>query len=286
MTFEIPHALIPDSEHLGATLARLALTLVAAWLLQRLGFLLIWRTERWLVRASGEQPASKQRARTLGQTTRHLVTTAVAAGALVHALEVLGWDVKPFLVGASLLGAALGFGAQYLVRDVIAGAFILIENQYSVGDAIEINGTVATVEDVTLRSTRLRDYRGRLLFVPNGETRIVINHSRDWHRSLVDVPIAPDQDLGRALDAATAAAAALRADASLASRWLEPPQAIGLERVGPEGLTVRVALRTAPGAAAAESARAARRIVIEHLREAGIRLASVPPRVPGDTPGA
>src|SRR5437868_4649764 len=92
-------------------------------------------------------------------------TSAIAAGrrgpwACTHALEILGWDVKPLLVGASILGAALGFGAQFLVRDIIAGTFIFIEDQFVVDDTIEVNGQAATVEAVTLRSTRLRDFHG------------------------------------------------------------------------------------------------------------------------------
>jgi moderate conductance mechanosensitive channel len=286
MLASLPPWLIPDPERLGTALARLALTVVVAWVLQRLGFLLVWRAERWLVRAAQDRPASRQRAHTLGQTARHLVTTAVAVGAVIHGLDILGWDVKPLLVGASILGAALGFGAQSLVRDVIAGAFILIEDQFSVGDAVEVNSVVATVEDVTLRSTRLRDYRGRLLFVPNGEMRIVINHSRDWHRSLVDLPLAPDQDLALVLRVAGEIVTALAQDPQLAPRWLEPPQVLGIERVGPDGTTLRFAMRTAPGASAIAAAREARRVALTHLREAGVRLANVSPRGPEAVPGA
>ena len=282
----LPPWLIPDPERLGTTLARLALPVVVAWVLQRVGFLLVWRAERWLTRAAQDRPAARQRARTLGQTARHLVTTAVAVGALIHGLDVLGWDVKPLLVGAGILGAALGFGAQSLVRDVIAGAFILIEDQFSVGDAVEVSGVVALVEDVTLRSTRLRDFSGRLLFVPNGEMRIVINHSRDWHRSFVDVPLAPDQDPALVLRVAADVAGALARDPQFAPRWLEPPQVLGIERVGPDGTTLRFALRTAPGLAAATAAREARRVALTRLREAGVRLANVSPRGPGAVPGA
>jgi small conductance mechanosensitive channel len=280
MPVSIPAWLIPDSENFGVTLARLALTLLVAWVLQRAGFLLVWRAERWLARAAKNRPAAQQRARTLAQTTRHLVTTIVGVGAVIHGLEILGWDVKPLLVGASILGAALGFGAQSLVRDVIAGACILVEDQFSVGDAVEVNGVVATVEDVTLRSTRLRDYRGRLLFVANGEMRIVINHSRDWHRSLVDVPLAPDQDLALVLRVAGEAAAALAEDPRLAPGWLEPPQVAGIERVGPDGVTLRFVMRTAPGAAAATAARETLHAALTRLRESGVRLANVSPRGP------
>ncbi len=284
MNLHLPTWLIPDTEHAGAKLTSIAVTIVLAWLLQRAGFVLVWRAERWLSRAGHDRPAAKQRARTLGQTTRHLITSLVAAGALLHSLDVIGWDVKPLLVGASILGAALGFGAQYLVRDVIAGAFILIEDQFSVGDVIDVAGTVATVEDVTLRSTRLRDFRGRLLFVPNGEMRIVINQSRDWQRSLVDLPLAHDQDPAAALAAAESAVAELAADARFRDRWLEPPQVVGLERIGPDGVILRVTLRTAPGASGVEAAREARRLLLARIHEAGLRLVATSPATP--PPGA
>jgi small conductance mechanosensitive channel len=284
----LPNWLVRDPEQFGAVLGRLALTVLVAWLVQRLGFLLVWRLERWMTRAARDRGPARQRVRTLGQTTRHLITSAVAAGALVHALEVLGWDVKPLLVGASILGAAIGFGAQSLVRDVIAGAFILIEDQFSVGDVVEANGSAATVEDVTLRSTRLRDYQGRLLFVPNGEMRVVINHSRDWHRTIVDVPVAATQDLARALTALRDAAAELGRDASMQPLLLDPVEVVGIERFGPEGAVLRVVARTRPGAASAQVARELRRLASRHLLAAGIRpagpeivLASAPAAPPG-----
>lgn len=267
----LPAWLVHDPEHVGDIVVRLALTLLVAWLLQRIGFLLVRRAERWMARAASERPAARKRARTLGQATRHLITTFVAAGALLHALGVLGWDVKPLLVGASILGAALGFGAQSLVRDVLAGAVILIEDQFSVGDAVEVNGVVATVEDVTLRSTRMRDFQGRLFFVANGEMRIVINHSRDWHRSLVDLPLTPNQDLSLAMSVAANAAAEVGADERLGPQLLEPPQLLGLERIAADGIVLRLAARTAPGLPAATVARELRRVALERLREAGIR---------------
>ncbi len=267
----LPAWLVRDPEHVGDIVVRLALTLLVAWLLQRIGFLLVRRAERWMARAANERPAARQRARTLGQATRHLITTFVAAGALLHALGVIGWDVKPLLVGASILGAALGFGAQSLVRDVLAGAVILIEDQFSVGDAVEVNGVVATVEDVTLRSTRMRDFQGRLFFVANGEMRIVINHSRDWHRSLVDLPLTPNQDLVRAMSVAADAAAEVGADERFGPQLLEPPQLLGLERIAADGIVLRLAARTAPGLPAATVERELRRVALERLREAGIR---------------
>src|SRR5262249_12296283 len=174
--WHLPGWLAPDPQQIGLVLLRLALTVLAAFLGQRVLFLLVGRGEPWLLEASHSTGHSAQRARTLGQIFRNAVTAATFSWALVHALDILGWDVKPLLVGASILGASLGFGAQFLVRDVIAGTFIFIEDQFVVGDTIEVNGQAATVEAVTLRSTRLRDFQGRELHVPNGEMKIVVNH--------------------------------------------------------------------------------------------------------------
>lgn len=272
----LPKWLPEDLGPVGTVLVRLALTLLAAWVLQRLGFLLVRRAERLLVRAAHGGEHAVQRARTLGQSARHLVTTIVAVGAFFHVLEVLGWDLRPLLVGAGILGAALAFGAQTLVRDVIAGVFILVEDQFSVGDAVEVTGQPATVEAVTLRSTRLRDWQGRLLFVPNGEMKIVINHSRGWHLAVVDLPLAVNQDLGRVLDVAAAIAADVNADPELQPNLKEPMRVLGIERLGPDGAVVRLAARTPPGAPNAIVARATRSLALVRLHEAGLRAAGDP----------
>lgn len=268
-------SMLPEPEKLAEMGVRLAFTIAAAWLLQRALFLVVGRIERWLVRHAHDQVHAVQRARTLGYTARHLVTMVVSLAAAIHALEVLGWDVKPLLVGASILGAALGFGAQFLVRDVIAGVFILIEDQYIVGDVIELNGQTATVEAVTLRSTRMRDFQGRLMFVPNGEMKIVTNHSRGWRRVVVDLPVGPDQDLRRAIDVCQAAARELSRDPAWKERLLEPAEVLGIERIGAQEAVVRMLIRAQPGADGAEAARALRLLAHQRLMEAGLRLAPI-----------
>ena len=181
--WNLPPWITPDPERIGIALARLALTFVAAWLAQRVLFLVVGRGEKWLVRAASTTGHGVQRARTIGQILRNAVTAMVVSWAFVHSLDIFGWDVKPLLVGGGIVGAALGFGAQFLVRDIIAGTFIFVEDQFVVGDTIEVIGQAATVEAVTLRSTRLRDFQGRELHVPNGEMKIVVNHSRGWNRA-------------------------------------------------------------------------------------------------------
>lgn len=257
-------------------LVQLAVTLVTAWLLQQLGFLLVGRAQRWLLHAAPASDHVVLRARTLRQSGRNVVTTIVAVGAFFHVLEVFGWDLRPLLVGASVLGAALSFGAQTLVRDFIAGIFILIEDQYSVGESVEVNGVPATVEALSLRSTRLRDWQGRLVFVPNGEMKVVVNHSRGWHTVVVDLPFAVNQDLARVPEVAAAIAGEVNADPELQPHLKEPMRVLGIERLGAGGAFVRLAARTPPGAPGAEVARATRRIALARMHAAGLRAPGEP----------
>src|SRR5262249_3240774 len=228
----------------------------------------------WLVRAARDTGHGAQRARTIGQILKNAVTAVVVAWAFVHGLDILGWDVKPLLVGASILCASLGFGAQFLVRDVIAGTFIFIEDQFVVGDTIEVNGQAATVEAVTLRSTRLRDFQGRELHVPNGEMKIVVNHSRGCNRAIVDVPVAPGQDMSRVLAVTNQVADELNQDAAWRDLLVDPFVVMGLERVGSDGAMLRMVARTRPGGDAARLSREARLRLLQRWQEAGIHTAT------------
>ena len=212
-----------------------------------------------------------QRAHTLGQILRNLLTVFVAGAALIYALAIMGWDVKPLLAGAGIVGIALGFGAQTLVRDVIAGVFILAENQYSVGDLIEINGKAATVEALTVRSTMLRDFNGYVHFVPNGEMKIVTNRSRDWNRVAVDVVIAADESIDEAIEVCRKVLHAFNADPKWRERLLDPVELWGVESMSGQEAILRCVVRSIPGPGAPEAARELRRQLHRALAEAGVR---------------
>jgi small conductance mechanosensitive channel len=269
--WNLPAWLTPDPERVGLILLRLALSLLAVWLLRQVLFLFITRGEKWLEKAARETPQGMQRAHTLSQILRQSVTTLLLGWLVVHVLEIFGWDVKPLLVGASIVGAALGFGAQYLVRDLIAGTYIFIENQYVVGELIEVNGVPATVELVTLRSTRLRDFNGSVIHVPNGELRIVVNRSRDWNRAIVDLPVAPGQDLGAMLRVTDRVIGEINADTAWHDLLVDPFVVLGIERAGPEGAVLRLVARARPGGDAARLAREARLRLLQSWSDAGIR---------------
>jgi small-conductance mechanosensitive channel len=263
--------LLPEADKLAEIGIRLAETIVVAVLIQWALFLAIRRLEKFLASVEGGGEQSRQRAKTLGGVLRHTSEFIVVGGALIHGLDVLGWDIKPILAGAGVLGLAIGFGAQSLVRDTISGIFILAENQYGVGDLVEVNGKPATVEELSLRFTRLRDFNGYVYFVPNGEMKIVVNRSRDWQRLAVDVPVASDQNLDSALDVCRRVADAMNADAAWKERLLDPVEVWGIELLGATEATFRFVVRGRPGSDAVEAARTLRQRAHRALVAAGFR---------------
>lgn len=266
------HRLLPESDTLLDMGIRVGLAIVFGFLVQRLLFLLVGRGQKWIERVGSGTQHARQRAKTVGHILRNLMTTVVVAGVLLYVLEVLGWDARPFLATAGIAGVALGFGAQTLVRDVIAGMFILFEDQFGVGDLIEVNGKAATVEVLTVRSTTLRDFHGYLHFIPNGEMKIVVNRSRGWNRLAVDVPVAADEDADRALDLCRRVAEAMNAEPEWRARMLDDLQVWGLESLGSQELSIRLVVRAMPGSDAHEVARELRRRLHRAMIENGLRL--------------
>ena len=273
--------LLPPPEVMAQMGLRIAYTLVVAFLVQRALFVLWARLADLLSSRAQDQHAAVQRAQTLKHILRHLTTLVVSMVAVIHSLDVMGWDVKPLLAGAGILGVALGFGAQTLVRDWIAGIFILIENQFGVGDVVEVGGRPGTVEALTVRSTTLRDFNGYLHFVPNGEMKVVINRSRGWNRLAVDVAVRAGQDLDRALECCREVASAMNADPAWQSRLLEPIHVWGIERLGADAVVIRLVVRARPGGEVAEAARELRRRIHHALARAGIQYPSAPPSLVG-----
>ena len=271
-TLSTLRGLLPPTERLGEIGLRLAITLLVAFVVVRLLFLLAGRIERLIERAGGGDGHATQRARTLGGIMRSMITFFVAAGACVHGLEILGWNVSPLLAGAGVVGVAVGFGAQALIRDIISGLFILAEDQFAIGDVIEVNGVPATVEDIAVRSTTLRDGNGYMHFVPNGEIRTVTNRSRGWNRATVDVMIAADEDSGHALEVCAAVVQDFNAEPQWRARLLDPAEVWGIESLTEEGVRLRVSTRTRPGADSAIAARELRRRLHRALLAAGIEL--------------
>src|SRR5580765_8009858 len=175
---------------------------------------------------------------------RNLIPVLVIGGVVIRILAIFGWNVEPLLAGAGILGVALGFGAQSMVKDIISGVFIIAEDQFGVGDLVEVQRRIATVQDLTVRSTTLRDFNGYLVFVPNGEMRIVVNRSRGWSRLAVDVPVPAGQDLDKALKLCSQVADAMNAEPEWRGRLLDDIDVWGVETLGPADAVIRLVVRS------------------------------------------
>jgi small conductance mechanosensitive channel len=191
------------------------------------------------------------RAETLGHVLRSIASFAVWSIAGITILGELGINLGPLIAGAGIAGIALGFGAQSLVKDFLAGIFIIVEDQYGVGDIIdvgEVSGTLVsgTVESVSLRSTRLRSVNGTVWHVPNGTIMRVGNMSQQWARALLDVSVAYGSDLELAQTEIKRVADELWQDPAWAGQVLEEPEVWGVEDLGPDGVTIRLVVKTQP----------------------------------------
>ena len=211
------------------------------------------------------------RAQTVAVVLRSICSAIIGIFAVVYVLDAFGLNLGPLLAGAGVAGVALGFGAQSLVKDFISGIFMLIEDQYGVGDVIDVGEASGSVEQVSLRVTRLRDVNGTVWHVPNGEIRRVGNMAQGWARSLLDVLVAPDADLERAADVIGEAADAVWQLPEAAPDVLDAPEVLGLEYLGPDAAAIRVQGRTRPGAQWRVN-RLLRIHIAEALEQAGIEL--------------
>lgn len=227
--------------------------------------------------------ATRLRARrgTLAQVLSSGTTAVVGMVAGFLVLDALGVQLAPLLASAGVVGIAIGFGAQSLVKDFFSGLFLLIEDQLGVGDVVDLGDATGTVEAVSLRRTRLRDVNGTVWHVPNGEIRRVGNRSQYWARAVVDVVIGPDADARVATEVIRQIVGELWADeAWRAEGATNPPEVWGVERMGMEGVTIRTVVTTVPAKQWAV-ARELRLRIKEALDAAGIPLAR-PPAAPFD----
>jgi small conductance mechanosensitive channel len=195
----------------------------------------------------GEVDARRhQRAETIARGLASFVAIIVYIIALLWMLSVLGVSAATLLTSAGLIGVALAFGAQNMLRDLIAGTFIILEDQVGVGDVVDLGLASGTVEDVTLRRTRLRDVEGVVWYVPNGEVHRVGNKSQQWARAVVDVPIASTADFDRAREIVATTAAAVAAADPWKSLIIDEPEVLGVESFTIDAVTLRLVVKTKP----------------------------------------
>ena len=190
---------------------------------------------------------SKERARTLGTLLRSLATAVIFGTALMISLAELDISVGPLIASAGVVGVALGFGAQTIVRDFLAGMFMLVEDQYVVGDFVDLGEASGVVEEVSLRTTRIRDIRGAVWYFPNGEIRRVVNQSHKWARSVLDIEVSYDTDIDRAAEVIDEVADSLWREQPEEATILEKPEIWGVERLGDSSIAIRLVVKTEPG---------------------------------------
>ena len=242
-----------------------------------------WFSTRLTARVDAADEQSDAVVRSEAAKHRHSLAQAItwAVVALIYAvtavlvLDRFGVPLATLIAPATVAGVALGFGAQRIVQDILAGFFIIAERQYGYGDLIRIanlgatSGVTGTVEDVTLRTTRMRTVNGEVVFIPNGQINQVTNLSRDWARAIVDVPLPATADIDQVNDLLQRVGGQVYADPQLRPLILDAPTVMGVETIDVDHLSIRMVSRTLPGKQFVVG-RELRARVATALREAGI----------------
>lgn len=205
------------------------------------------RAERILADAAGlTDVRHAARTRALGSILRSLTSVVLVTITVLTVMRIVEIPLEPVLASAGIGGVALGFGAQSLVKDYLAGIFMILEDQYGVGDLVDVGEVSGTVEEVGLRVTRLRDAGGQVWYVRNGEIVRVGNQSQGWSTGTVDVPVAPTSDAAQVIAVLEGVAAELYADPAWEDVLLEKPTVAGVNAITSEAMTVRVFAKCAP----------------------------------------
>lgn len=190
---------------------------------------------------------SRQRAQTVGSLLKSITSVVVVVIAVLTIAAQLGIQLGPLMASAGVAGVALGFGAQSLVKDFLSGIFMMVEDQYGVGDVIDTGEAIGTVEEVSLRVTRLRDANGVIWYVRNGEIIRIANRSQGWSTALVDVPVAYNSSVERVMGVLAEVVQAFHDDEAWADKLIEVPEVAGVESVANGAATYRIIAKTQPG---------------------------------------
>ncbi len=229
----------------------------------------------------------EQRAKALGQLLRSIMAFTVFGVAILIALTEMGINIAPLMASAGVVGVALGFGAQTLVKDFLSGIFLVIEDQYGPGDFVDLGAATGTIEEVTLRVTRLRDLSGVVWYVRNGEILRVGNRSQGWTMAIVDVPVAYNEDLERVRRIIEDVGERMAADSRYDAMLYAPPGYGGVESVTGDAVFIRVFAKAAPDQQMS-AARAVREELKAAFDAAGVKVPvlarSVVPGMPGSAP--
>lgn len=218
-----------------------------------------------------QQERSGQRTRTLGSVLRSVSSAIIYGMAVMMALAEFDVNLGPLIAGAGIAGVAVGFGAQSLVKDFLSGVFMLLEDQYGVGDVVDVGATVGVVEEVRLRTTQVRDINGTLWYIPNGEIARVANLTQDWGQAVVDIEVAYDTDIAEAMALIKEVADGLWREQLESFTIIQEPTMAGIQAFGDNSIALRLMVRTEPGEQFG-TARELRKRLKFALDEAGIEI--------------
>ncbi|HUO33575.1 MAG TPA: mechanosensitive ion channel domain-containing protein [Candidatus Acidoferrum sp.] len=207
-------------------------------------------TSRLVQAAKGQTRTAvmrEQQTRTLAAIAYSAGTTVIVAGSILMALPEFGFNVTPVEAAAAVASIALGFGAQNLIKDLINGFFIVFEDQFVIGDLIQLNGETGRVEHLTLRRTVIRNNTGALITIPNSLVGQVGNLSRDWSQIFVDLTVPSDEQVGRALATLEKISGDFRSDPDWSPAIIDGPRVLGVESIALDGIVLRLQVRTVLG---------------------------------------
>jgi len=237
-------------ENVIFTTMRVLLVLVIAWIVMVVARTALRRLERTLIRtgeAHGEVPSeASKRAETLVRLLRQAVKIMIWVVALLIILRELGLEIAPILASAGIVGLAVGFGAQNLVRDVISGFFLILENQIRVGDVAVVNGTGGLVEAVNFRTIVLRDLSGIVHIFPNGTVESMANLTQEWSGYVFDIGVAYKEDVDRVMDVMREVGAELRADEHFGPLMVQDVEIFGVDEFADSAVMIKGRLKTLP----------------------------------------
>ena len=226
---------------------RIVFIVIGAFVAIRLSTFITNRVERAFEDADPDTMSERERqAATLGKVIRNFIRVVVWGLAIITILKELGVDIGPLLAGVGVAGLAIGFGAQSVVKDFLAGIFVLIEDQYNVGDVIRAAGVAGLVEKVTLRATTLRDLEGKVHIIPNGTIAVVTNMTKHWSRSVLDVGVAYKEDVDEVMEVLKDIGDGLEKDPEFSRMITGPLEVLGVEELADSAVVIRVMFTTVP----------------------------------------
>ena len=259
---------------------RIVVIAIGAYLMLRIGSAAARRFEREMSRGTGLDVIERtKRAQTLGRILQKSLSVVVLGMAALMILRELDVDITPVLTGAGIVGLAVGFGAQTLVRDVISGFFLIVEDQVRVGDSAVVNGQGGLVEQVNLRTIVLRDESGAVHIFPNGEVKTLANMSKDFAYYVVTVALTYDADVDAAVDAMQKAAAGMMNDTRFRPHILEPLDVYGVDAFEHGQLLIKARIKTVPQKQWLVG-RELRKRILQAFAQRGIRMATPAPMPP------